>query len=78
MKKITDPKDWKNRKEGLESLEKLLNENNNRIKIDGLYDLIAALKARLSDSNKSIVRGYIGFVGKFAEACGKDIKNQAK
>lgn len=78
LPKITDNKDWKKRKEGCEDLMKIMSQNNNRIKTDGLYDLINAIKARLSDSNKSVVRMYLGFVGTFAKACGTPIKTHAK
>ncbi|KRX07362.1 Armadillo-type fold [Pseudocohnilembus persalinus] len=78
LKFISDPKDWKKRKEGLDKLLKVLNDNSNRIKLDGLYDLVNALKVRIQDSNKSVARAYLGFIGTFAEACGKDIKMHCK
>ncbi len=77
MKKLGD-KDWKVRKEGQENLEALLQQNNNRVKLEGLYDLIAAMKPRLTDPNKGVARAYINFCGKLVEAIGKDFKPQAK
>ena len=70
--------DWKVRKEGLEQLEQLLTSNNNRISPNGLHDLVNALKARLSDPNKALVRSFIGFVAKFTGALGKDIHRYSK
>lgn len=70
--------DWKIRKEGLENLEELLKVNQYRIKCDGLLDFWPILKARIIDSNKSIVRGFVPFTAKFFEAAGKDIKMHAK
>ena len=73
LKKLSDG-DWKIRKEGLDALEQLLISSNNRILPNGLHDLVGALKVRLSDPNKSLVRGFIAFVGKFATALGPNTK----
>ena len=77
LKKLSDG-DWKIRKEGLDALDQLLVSANNRILPNGLHDLVGALRARLSDPNKSLVRGFIVFIGKFATALGSHIKNFAK
>lgn len=66
LKKLGD-NNWKERKDALEELEKVLTANNSRIKLDGLYDLIAALKPRLADSNKTLVKGFLAFIGRFCE-----------
>jgi len=36
--------DWKIRKEGIDAIDLLLTQNNNKIKLDGLYDFISVLK----------------------------------
>jgi cytoskeleton-associated protein 5 len=77
LKKMGDAQ-WKTRKEGLDALESLLTSNNNRISSNNLHDLVACLKQRLNDPNKSLARGFITFVGKFVEACGKDVKQYSK
>lgn len=75
LPKLTDS-NWKVRKEGLDALELLLTQSNNRIKID--YDLVTALKTRINDPNKSLAKGFLIFSGNFVVACGKDIKSHCK
>lgn len=75
LPKLSDG-NWKVRKEGLDGLELLLTQSNNRIKID--YDLITALKTRINDPNKSLAKGFLTFSGRFVVACGKDIKPHCK
>ena len=70
--------DWKIRKEGIDAIELLLTQNNNKIKLDGLYDFISVLKSKINDPNKTLVKIFITFAGRFVEACGKDIKNHCK
>lgn len=43
-----------------------------------MFDLFAALKPRIVDPNKSLVRGFVGFTARLIEACGKDIKPHSK
>jgi len=76
-KKLTD-NDWKVRKEGLDALDGLVTAANNRILPNGLYDLVAILKTRLNENNKSQAKSFISFVGKFATALGPGAKVHAK
>lgn len=76
--KILGNTDWKIRKEGLDQLEQLLASNNNRILPNGLNELVNALKSRLADPNKALVKGFINFVGKLTVALGKDIQRYSK
>jgi len=76
-KKLTD-NDWKVRKEGLDALDGLVNQANGRILPNGLYDLVAILKTRLNENNKSQAKSFISFVGKFATALGPGAKVHAK
>ncbi|EAR97553.2 hypothetical protein TTHERM_00439010 (macronuclear) [Tetrahymena thermophila SB210] len=77
LKKLSDAK-WQTRKEGLDELDKLLQKSNNRIQLTGLFDLLAALKQTLQESNKGVQRQAFNFVGRFAEACGKDLRPHSK
>ncbi|KAL4446462.1 hypothetical protein ABPG74_001203 [Tetrahymena malaccensis] len=77
LKKLSDAK-WQTRKEGLDELDKLLQKSNNRIQLTGLFDLLAALKQTLQESNKGVQRQAFNFIGRFAEACGKDLRPHSK
>ena len=76
--KVLTSADWRVRKEGHDQLEQLLNSNNNRISPNGLHDLVNALKSRLSDPNKALVKSFIGFISKLTGALGKDIQRYSK
>ncbi|KAJ3118323.1 Microtubule-associated protein, microtubule dynamics during spindle orientation [Phlyctochytrium bullatum] len=67
---------WKVRKEGLEDLAKIL-ETHKRIK-PNLGDLLSALKARLSDSNKNLSMHAVEICGNVAVAMGKAFDRHAK
>ncbi|KAJ3202313.1 Microtubule-associated protein, microtubule dynamics during spindle orientation, partial [Dinochytrium kinnereticum] len=67
---------WKVRKEGLEELAKLL-ETNKRIK-PNLGELLPALKARLTDSNKNLAMLAVEICGTIAVAMGKPFERHAK
>ena len=75
MKKITNKKDWKVRKQGGEQLITLLESKGLHVKGNGLGDLYSAIKARLGEKNKSVLRLYIKVTGKLAQAIGKEIGN---
>lgn len=77
VKKLQDGA-WKTRKEGLEDLEKLVQAAGGRIKVDGLSDLFATLKNNLREANPANLRAFIAFSGKFAEACGRDLRPHSK
>ena len=77
LKKLNDSK-WEVRREALENLQSLLTANNNRISPNGLQELVTALKGRLNDNNKSLVKSCIHFVGNFATALGSNARVYSK
>jgi len=68
---------WKKRKEAVDKMESILEKANMRILPDGLSELVGLLKVKMADSNKSVSKGFIQFVGKFAEALGSGAKQYA-
>jgi len=77
LKKLGDSK-WEVRREALEALGGLLTASHNRIAATGLQELVTALKSRLNDNNKSLVKSCIMFVGNFATAVGPNVRIYAK
>ena len=77
LKKLGDSK-WEVRREALEALSGLLTASHNRIAATGLQELVTALKSRLNDNNKSLVKSCIMFVGNFATAVGPNVRIYAK
>lgn len=77
LKKIADP-NWKIRKEGLEAVEAILDNNGMRILPNGLEQLIKSLKERLNDPNKSLVRQSLSLISKLAIAMGTEAKMYSK
>ncbi|CAG9332562.1 unnamed protein product [Blepharisma stoltei] len=77
LKKISDT-NWKIRKEGLEAVEASLDQSGMRILPAGLEQLIKAIKERLNDPNKSLVRQSLALVSKLAQAMGNDSKVYSK
>ena len=73
MKKVTNKKEWQTRKEGAQDLITLLEAKGMRVKSKGLGDLFSAIKARLGEKNKALLKIYIQLSGKLAEAVGKEI-----
>jgi hypothetical protein len=45
-----------------------------RIEVNGLNELMDALKNGMKDSNKAVVKKYIQLLGTMAEAIGPDVK----
>ncbi|KAJ3300457.1 Microtubule-associated protein, microtubule dynamics during spindle orientation [Borealophlyctis nickersoniae] len=62
---------WKIRKEGLEEVMKLIDAANKRIKGNLGNELMPALKARLSDTNKNLAIVAVELCGTLATAMGK-------
>ncbi len=58
LKQLEDA-NWLVRKSGLESLQALLAQHQNRISLNGLHDLVAALKGKMNESNKGLARSFI-------------------
>jgi len=77
LKDINNGK-WNEKKEAMESLEKVLTEANNRILPNGLNDLFVAIKSKLSDGNKNFVRLLVSFLTRLIDAIGNPYKNNAK
>ena len=77
LKDINNGK-WNEKKEAIESLEKILTEANNRILPTGLNDLFVAIKAKLGDGNKNFVRLLLTFLTKLIDGLGNPFKNFAK
>ena len=72
--KLSDS-DWKVRKDGLEDLEEILDKSGKKILPNGLEELFKSLKARLEDSNKSIIRNTLSVIAKLAECLGIESQN---
>lgn len=69
---------WQLKKEVLETIEGIINESNKRILPNGLHDLFDALKQKLKDGNKNMIRILIQFITKLIEALGTGIKTHLK
>ena len=69
---------WAERKEGCESIEKILVSANMRILPNGLNTLMTNIKKKLSDSNKNFVRMLIAILSKLIEAMKSGFKQWAK
>ena len=65
---------WKVKKQALEEIQQILKNHNKRILPNNLGHLFAAIKARMNDSNKMIVKGYMGLLGDLAESLGPPVK----
>lgn len=68
---------WKKRKEAIDKMNAILEKANNRILPNGLSELVGLLKVKMADSNKSVSKGFIEFVGNFATALGNAAKTYA-
>ena len=77
IKKISD-KNWKVRKEALDEIESILNAAGMRIQTTGSEKIFKALKERMNDPNKSLVRQSLSLTGKMAEALGSDCSKFTK
>lgn len=69
---------WTIKKEVIDSIIQIINEANCRILPNGLGDLIAAIKNKLNDGNKNLVKILISFLGKLFEALGKESRQYDK
>lgn len=77
LKDINNGK-WNEKKEAIESMERVLIDANNRILPTGLNDLFVAIKSKLGDGNKNFVRLLVAFLTKLIDALGNPFKNFAK
>lgn len=69
---------WTQKKEILDAVEKIINENNSRILPTGLNEFVVAIKNKLGDKNKNLVRIIISFLVKFFEALGGGSRSFSK
>ena len=70
--------DWKVRKEGSEKVEAILRGAKMRILPNGLNELADHMKQRMTDSNKAVLKCFLGLLGIFAEALGSGAKQFTK
>lgn len=68
---------WKKRKEAVDKMNSVLEKSNMRILPNGLSELVGLLKVKMADSNKSVAKGFLEFVGNFAVALGGAAKQYA-
>lgn len=68
---------WKKRKEAVDKMDAILEKANFRILPNGLSETVGLLKVKMADSNKSVSKAFIQFVGKFAESLGPGAKQYA-
>ena len=69
---------WNEKKEGIEYIHKLLNDNNNHILINGLQNLIELVIEKLSDSNKNLVKLIIELLSHLIESLEGQLKPYSK
>ena len=69
---------WNEKKEGIEYIHKILNENNSHILINGLQDLIELVIEKLSDSNKNLVKLIIELLSHLIESLETQLKPYSK
>ncbi|KAI9347159.1 hypothetical protein DFJ73DRAFT_836828 [Zopfochytrium polystomum] len=76
LEKLSDAQ-WKTRKEALDEIQTILNAANKKVK-PNLGELIPALKARLSDSNKNLAMNAVEICGVLAISVGKPFDRPAR
>jgi hypothetical protein len=69
---------WKIKKEILEGLEKVLADTSYSILPNGLGELITAIKRKLNDPNKNLVRIMINFIIRLIDSLGTDCRQFSK
>lgn len=77
MINLINDNNWKKRKEAVDKMDAVLEKANNRILPNGLSEVVGLLKIKMADSNKSVAKGFLQFVGKFGEALGPAAKQYA-
>ena len=68
---------WKKRKEAVDKMEAALVKANMRILPNGLSEVVGLLKVKMGDSNKSVSRAFLQFVGNFGFSLGPAAKQYA-
>ena len=69
---------WKEKKEAIEYIHKILNDNDNHILINGLQDLIDLIIDKLIDSNKNLVKLIIELLSHLINSLGVQLKPYTK
>jgi len=54
---------WQNRKEAAESLINIITENNGRVTINCMTELLGTLKNRINDPNKQLIKIFVALTG---------------
>ena len=76
--KLLNSGKWSERKQGCETIEKILISANMRILPNGLNTLMTTIKKKLSDSNKNFVKMLIALLSKLIESMKAGFKQWAK
>ena len=76
--KLLNSGKWAERKQGCETIEKILTSANMRILPNGLNTLMTTIKKKLSDSNKNFVKMLIALLSKLIESMKAGFKQWAK
>ena len=76
--KLLNSGKWAERKQGCETIEKILTSANMRILPNGLNTLMTTIKKKLSDSNKNFVKMLIALLSKLIESMKSGFKQWAK
>ena len=76
--KLLNSGKWSERKQGCETIEKILTSANMRILPNGLNTLMTTIKKKLSDSNKNFVKMLIALLSKLIESMKAGFKQWAK
>lgn len=71
-------KAWQDRKGVAEAMTAIIAEANNRIKTDGINEMMEIIKNAMKDPNKTVAKEFMKLSGAMAEACGPDIKKYVK
>ena len=76
--KLLNSAKWAEKKEGCETIEKILTSANMRILPNGLNTLMTTIKKKLSDSNKNFVKMLVALLSKLIEGMKAGFKQWAK
>lgn len=70
---------WEKRRDSAEALTSIIVENDGRVTITCVHDLVATLKTRINDPNKSLIKTFVHLTGLvFGSINDRDLKNYAK
>ena len=69
---------WNDKKEGIELIQKIITNANNKILVNGLNNLFNLIKIKLGDGNKNLVRLIVQLLTQLIQAIGNPIKLYSK